>query len=650
MLNLFARIEVDLMSRATHSSASKIRHGLVPTEKSEMPFNRNVIILFFACAPLVCSWGIAANPNHQDAATALEAHGIGTPKELRDRAASLYAAAAQETRTQLDAVASGRGERLSGKVIGGTRVKIRQLERLGPQLSIYGEPAGEDFRMRFTYLATPQWGEVVLPYASAPSSQNFVNSIRLALKKQTPTRMKTLEKLQKLVAEQKWKVAEDELYQLFDGLEAGTCFLSDQERNEIGMPFAEVRSAIDTAMRRIRSQEAAQLLGQSRSQQTPDFASHLKAFLEATAAVATSGQANWDGEQVTGPQLVEKIGSRWIEVHVASIRCRALDWAMQPLFQMAGANATKISPDPTSQMLQDQYSQFSTAAIEAIIALIRADAARVSGDDIARLYTAYVASLAPLARQVADEKAVKAWDSALQQFAEKSPAFAAEVKSYNAATEELLRWRARTAASLVHARSGEFPTLDKHLYDATVSKDTFLGLFPERPDGQLAPRLLAAAPAILTVATPRLMGKQATAFDVVRVSPTSTSSIARYRARTYANVPAGLDLSAQVSALKSDLLIGEQSPALTLAAATSAHSAERGDLAAVGGELVGHHLEGLITRFAALSTAASVLVPLGVLPTEDIKQPLLPQMLMRFDIKPAWVQHEHFYVDLAAVE
>jgi hypothetical protein len=28
----------------------------------------------------------------------------------------------------------------------------------------------------------------------------------------------------------------------------------------------------------------------------------------------------------------------------------------------------------------------------------------------------------------------------------------------------------------------------------------------------------------------------------------------------------------------------------------------------------------------------------------------LPQMLMRFDIKPAWVQHEHFYVDLAAVE
>ena len=111
---------------------------------------------------------------------------------------------------------------------------------------------------------------------------------------------------------------------------------------------------------------------------------------------------------------------------------------------------------------------------------------------------------------------------------------------------------------------------------------------------------------------------------------------------------AGLFLSAQVSALKSDLMIGGQSPALTLAAATSVHSAERGDLAAVGGEIGGHHLEGLITRFAALPQAASVLVPLGVLPTEELKQPLLSQMLMRFDVKPVWVQHEHFFFDLPA--
>ena len=68
----------------------------------------------------------------------------------------------------------------------------------------------------------------------------------------------------------------------------------------------------------------------------------------------------------------------------------------------------------------------------------------------------------------------------------------------------------------------------------------------------------------------------------------------------------------------------------------------------VGGEIGGHHLEGVITRFAALPPAASVLVPLGVLPTEDLKQPLLSQVLMRFDVKPFWGQHEHFFFELPA--
>ncbi len=606
-----------------------------------------VLLLTLSC--VINSPTATANPSDKNPAAPLAVHGSGTAKELQAQAASLYAAAAQETKSHLEAVAEGRGERLAGKAIGQVRVKLRQIERLGPQLEIYCEPAGTDFRLRFAYVATPQWWDIVTPYSGAPSSQNFVNSIRLAVQKQTPARMKTLEKLQKLVAEQKWQAGEDELYRLFDGLEAGTCFLSDQERQEIERPFAEVRAAIDTAMRRIRSQEAAQLLGQSRAQQNPDFAGLTTALREATSGLAALGQTNWEGEQVTGPQLVEKLGQRWAEVHVASIRCRALDWAMQPLFQMAGANATNISPDPTSETLQRDYTQFSTAVFESISLAIKADALRVAGDDVARLYAEYLNSLAPLTRLVADRNAVQTWNAALQQLAAKSPAFNAEVQAYDAATGEMLRWRARTAVSIAQARSSQFPTLDKHLYDATISKKPFLGLFPELPDGQLAPRLLAAAPAIMETATPRLMGKQATAFDVVRVAPTSSAAIARYRARTYANVPAGLDLAGEVSALKADLLVGEQMPALTLATANSVFSAERGDLAAVGGDIVGHQLEAVITRFATLPPAASILVPLGVLPTEDIKQPLLPQMLMRFDVQPAWAQHEHFFADLAKV-
>ncbi|MEO8496108.1 MAG: hypothetical protein ABI614_13640, partial [Planctomycetota bacterium] len=219
--------------------------------------------LYFVSSPMA-----TANPNHEDSEAALAVHGAEDAKALHDKAAALYAPSAKETQTYLEAISKGSGARLSGPAIGKTRLKLVQMERLGAQLEIYGEPAGTDFRLRFEIVNRALWLQVIEPYAAAPTSQNFVNSIRLTVKKHTPTRMKTLAKIQQLVAEQKWEAAEGELNELFDGLEAGTCFLSNQERNEIQQPFGEVRAAIDTAMRRIRSQEAAQLLGSSRTQQT----------------------------------------------------------------------------------------------------------------------------------------------------------------------------------------------------------------------------------------------------------------------------------------------------------------------------------------------------------------------------------------------
>lgn len=605
-----------------------------------------IVNMILAATLLGLSGALSANPNDKDLHVALAIHGKGTVRDLALRANALSESGLQEARSQLEAVASQRGGRLSGQVIGRTRVQLVQLSHLAQQLEIYGEPAGVDFTFRIRETPYDHWFKVIKAYAATPNSQKFVNSIRLAIQKQTPARMKTLEKIQKLVAEQKWQTAENELYGLFDNLEAGTCFLSDQERQDIERPFAEVRSAIDTAMRRIRSQEAAQLLGESRKTQTPDFTASDARIREAVAAVAASGMGTWNQEPVTGPQLVGKIGGLWAEVHVACLHCRALDWSLQRLFQQAGANATRISPDPTSETLQRDYAQFSTSCIEAVISLIRADAARFSATEVPATYNEYLAALAPLARQVADDKAVQAWDAVLKELAAKSGPFAAEVQSYAAATDEMLRWRARVALSQAQSRSAQYPTLDKVMYDATVSREGYQGLFPVRPDGQLAPRLLASAPAVLTEATPRLVGKQATAFDVVRVTPTSSSSIARYRARTYANVPATADLAAQISSLKSDLLVTDSAPPLSLATATSLYSADRGDLAAVGGDLVGHHLEAVITRFASLPNAAHILVPLGVLPREDLDQDLLPQMLMRFDLQPTWVQHDHFFAEL----
>jgi hypothetical protein len=133
---------------------------------------------------------------------------------------------------------------------------------------------------------------------------------------------------------------------------------------------------------------------------------------------------------------------------------------------------------------------------------------------------------------------------------------------------------------------------------------------------------------------------------VIRLPGESNAAIARYRMRTFVNVPSPLNTTAEVDALRRDLMVTEATPPLTLSATTALITAQRGDFVAVGGEIVGTYLESVITRFASLPQPAIVLTPLGSLPQEQSGHNFLTQMLMRFDLKPHWVQHDQFFVTL----
>jgi len=60
------------------------------------------------------------------------------------------------------------------------------------------------------------------------------------------------------------------------------------------------------------------------------------------------------------------------------------------------------------------------------------------------------------------------------------------------------------------------------------------------------------------------------------------------------------------------------------------------------------YLEGLIPRFAALRPEAQQLVALGPLPAEVSPNAFINHVLVRLDVAPAWVQHKHFFLPLAA--
>ena len=595
--------------------------------------------LFAVCGVL------QANPSDQDFDAALAVHGKTLSPELQQRAQSLYETANEAMIGFAKAVNSSRDVRLDGKKLGRTHVALTQVHRLGGQLLLLGEPAGADYQARVGVLKQGL-NRIIPAYQSSRAGQAFIETIRLQLRKQYPARMKTLVNVQQLATQQKWAQAEEVLYRLLDMLETGTVFLSSAEHQSIYDPFEEVRGAVDRAMFRSRMVQANEILRQSRRAQTPDFAGVDAQMKTAAQALTQSAKVPWAEESLTGPELVDRFGQKWREIQVMSLRCQALDWAMQfrasDMYEGEGDSSID-----KRDAISGPMRQFTASVEQAIAQAIDADAQRASAEDAIRLYHEYLRVLAPLARQAERRGLASVVEPPLEKLASKSDAFAQEVAAYRAATDELLRWRRRVAAGRAAGQATSYPSVEKPFFEATRNEGEYRGLFPEKDADPRFPALQASAPQVMPVATERLMGQTVAVHDVIRLPGQSRVAIARYRMRTYANVPTNLNVASELDALKYDLLVSDQAFPLTLAAMQSLTSAERGDFSAVGGTISGLHLESLITRFASLPEPAAVLMPLGVLPREDVEYRIHSQMLMRFDIQPHWAQHDHFFIALA---
>ncbi len=585
---------------------------------------------------------MAANPSNKDFDAGIAVHGKTAAAGLAKQAQTLYEESNAATLKFAEAVKSNKVARLSWQPLGQNDVRLNQLRRIAQQLEILGETAGVDYQMRANSLFRTT-GDIIDAFRAEPTSQRQLDKVRLALQKQEPARIKEVERLTKMAREGQWEAAETELYRFLDQLGVATTCLFNPEKRPIYAPFAEVQAAIDQAMRQARVTQAKQLLTERRQAETPDFAAVLSEVQAAATSLAASGTATLDGSVLTGPDAITAIGERWAEVQVKSIRCRTLDWLLANSMEAYGGTGEGQKPSS----IVSEYANFSAAMMNALAQLIESDANRTSGPDAAALYVAYLRACAPLIRRSANQNLAPVLNPALQSLANRAPQFPAEVAAYTEGTGDLLRWRARVARGLAVARADTFPSIDRLMFEATRDEGNYLGLYSANASSASGAALHASAPEVMLRPIERLQGKQAHALDVVRLGGNGPVAIARYRARSYANIPAPLDLAAEIDALKVDLMVSEDRPALSMFAAVAVDSAERGDLVAAGGTIVNQYLESLTTRFAALPTAASILTPLGTIPPEQTDSSYRNQVLMRFDLTPNWVQHDFFFAELS---
>lgn len=609
-------------------------------------------LLWLVIAVIPASKQAFGQPSHKTLDAPLPIHTKGPATAWFAEASRKYADSSSKLLAFLERAGKGSGGGIAPADLARTHVVITQFQRLGKWMEFYGEPSGADFRLRAGVMHS-HLGGLIIAAQPLPATLKFNENSRLKLAKSAPNRLATAAKIEKLCTQQKWEAAEDDLFKAYDELEFDTTFFSPEERIPIYQPFLQAHTLIEQAMSAKRSAEAKAELAAAIQSLNPTYPDKLREMTAAVDAIAATGNAAWRSETVTGPQLCERIVQVWRDTQVQTQQLRGKVWAMGHRTYAGGVYETSMgAADPTaSDPIAAEFGLFSQQVKLQLARLVEVDGLRATVDVAPRLYTEYLAALAPVVRQANDAAWTNQLSASLGKFLGKVPELDRQIQGYVAATDDLLRWKARVAAAQAGAKSKNFAPLVQTFQEATTSgkvgEANYIGLFPAPPAQPQPPQLLTDAPDIMPIAVQRLIGKPVVVSDVVRIAPESKAAIARYAGRTYANVPTPLAVQTEVDALKASLMVSPQAPPLSLRAMTAVVTADRQDLLLVGGTISGAYLEGVISRFATLPAPAVVLMKLGELPADRLEGSGLVHMLMRFEIAPQWVQHDYFFLNLA---
>lgn len=533
--------------------------------------------------------------------------------------------------------------RVAGRKLSDLHIQLRQLRRAALDLQMLGETAGCDYSLR-TLVLSRTLGNIVQAFKGTPAGQTYAKQARqfLSNPKAAQARKAAVQKLQRLMQEQKLEEAYTLLNEALDQLTSLTIMLEQREEELYLAEVAGVKDPIANGRNIAFRKHAQAALDQLAASLLPKTQDLLQSAAAAAGALRTAPQATVAGQTLAGPQCLEAFAAAWKQLHLSALRCRAVDWA----YMTSIPDDMNLQQTGTPRIVDADYQRFYEDWVKALAALIEADAQRAAETEVPTLYVQYLQVLAPLVAATRDDKLMSAVQPALDKLAAKRAAFAAEVKAYVTATHELLRWRERTAQAGAAAAAATFPPSDQALVKFFLADGEYRGLVSESTADFNRALLAGSCPEVIPTASKRALEQPVLVKDIVGLSG-GKLGVARYNTRHYATLPLP-DVSTEAARLQQDLLVTAQQPALSLESAAAIDAAQHGNFVAAGGAVKGFFLEGLIPRFAALRPEAQQMVALGRLPAEVTPNAFINHVLVRLDVAPAWVQHKYFFLPLAA--
>lgn len=590
---------------------------------------------------LFAGGNLLANPNHQDPDAAIAVHDVTGAKTTLEEVQQRYQKCREATSEIAERHAAGGAGKLSPKLLSDTRVALDQLKRLAVELQLHGETAGYDFELRHQTLYRTL-SEALTVFNASPNGMAQTVRSRAALQRNQKARDADLAKAKELGAQGEWERAYDAIHKLNDETTALSIFLPPAEISRIHYYIFPVMTTVTASRNAMLRTSLIEKLEQRRTETAPDLQALTAEVKAAASALQTSATVDIEGQPQTGPQAMTTFLARWQQAHAAALLSRGMGWAARVHVK----SLNQVNPPPPDTAFETAYTQFCQEMTSALVSLIRADAARAAASEVPTLYSQYVAAIAPVLSRVAGEDLQNQASEALGQLAAKAPDFASDVRAYQAATDEFLRWKERASQTISSAYQSQTSAFPEAVVRAAVSEGDFAGLFDWRTPDPVKAQLMGAAPPIVDRLADRVMN-QPTTLDGVAGMANKQIGIGLLDRRSYATVPLP-SLQPQITELKTDLLITEQLPALSLNAAAAVASAENGDYTAVGGQIKGVYLEGLVSRFASLPASAWPLIKLGPLPAEERPSTLLNHTLTRCTLQPTWVAHRYFFAEIAA--
>jgi hypothetical protein len=596
------------------------------------------------------SAAVLASPSHRDFDAPFDVHDLNGSKKLREDANKLYEQCLAAI-TQFDErTKRGTMDKAAPKLISDTRVALERLSRLALELQLHGETAGVDFQLRQHAMNTI-FGLAIGQFSASTAGQQQAERSRQALQKNAPARAAKLQMVNQLAQQKDWIRAfetiaglyDDKLVGLHDETIALAVFLTLPEQQRIYDTYASAMSEITSNRNKLVRDEIIAQLEAVRMPQAPATARLLDQIRTAGMELRTSGTVQVGDQPRTGPQALSFFLDEWKKVQVAALRHRAIGWAQRVQIGRSGI----VQPQADEGENERAYAEFCTQITAGLVVLIEADAARASAAEAPQLYQDYLNVLGPALSHISEPTFAKSVVAALDPLAAKSPTFASEVQAYQTATDEYLRWQARTAEAIAKVYQSKTPAFDALVLESAKSEANFSGLFEMREPVPREAQLIGTAPAVMAVLQQRVFDKPVWVRDVTGL-PNKKFGIAKYYNRTYATA-AWPNVAEAITKLKGELLVTAQAPPLSLLATTAIASAENGDFVEVGGLVKGLYLEGVVPRFAAFPESAWSLTALGPLPEEPQPAKLLNHVIIRCDLLPQWVHHRYFFTDLSSV-